>query len=49
MSAVGNDLDNTLIIKWPLTLSLFGSNANINDGIPIVITLINVSCIGIKG
>ena len=46
---VGIDLDITFLKKFPLTLSLFGSKAKIKDGMPIVIVLINVNCIGTKG
>lgn len=46
---VGIDLDITFLKKFPLTLSLLGSKAKIKDGMPIVIALINVNCIGTKG
>lgn len=49
VKAVGIDLFKTLIIILPLILSLLGSKAKINDGIPIVTTLVKVSCIGSKG
>lgn len=41
--AEGNDFFKTFAKKLPLIRSLFGSSASINDGIPIVIELINVS------
>ena len=41
--AEGNDFFKTFAKKLPLMRSLFGSSASINDGIPIVIELINVS------
>ena len=41
--AVGKDFLSTFIIILPFILSLFGSNANINDGIPIVTILVKVS------
>ena len=46
---LGIAFDTTFIKNLPLTLNLFGSNANINAGIPIVKLLINVIWIGIKG
>ena len=46
---VGNDLEITFLKKFPLIRALFGSRASINDGIPIVAVLINVSCIGTNG
>ena len=46
---VGNDLEITFLKKFPLIRALFGSRASINDGIPIVTVLINVSCIGTNG
>ena len=49
VSAGGADFFNTFFKKFPFTLSWFGSNARINDGIPIVRTLVSVNCIGIKG
>ena len=33
---------------FPSTSDLLGSKARINDGIPIVVPVINVSCIGTK-
>jgi hypothetical protein len=45
----GKALLITFFKKLPFTLSLLGSSANTNAGIPIVITLINDNCIGIKG
>ena len=44
---VGNATLDILNKKLGFTFSLFGSNASINDGIPIVNTLIKVNCIGI--
>lgn len=46
---LGIAFDTTFMKNLPLTLNLFGSNANINAGIPIVKLLINVIWIGIKG
>ena len=48
-SPEGNAFEITCLKKFPLTLSLFGSKAKINDGIPIVTTLIRLNWIGIKG
>ena len=47
--AVGKDFLSTLIIILPFIRSLFGSNAKMNDGIPIVTILVNVNWIGING
>ena len=47
--AVGIDLLITFPINLPFTLALFGSNANINDGIPIHTKEIKLNCIGAKG
>ena len=41
--AGGADFFKTLIRKLPSTLSLLGSNASINEGIPIVTTLDKVN------
>lgn len=49
VSPVGNAFDITFFKKYPFILSLFGSNASINDGIPIVTTLIKLNCIGTNG
>ena len=49
VNAVGIDLLITFPINLPFTLSLFGSNARINDGIPIHTSEIKLSCIGING
>ena len=49
VSPVGMDLLITLTTNFPRTISLFGSKAKINDGIPIVSVLISVRCIGSKG
>ena len=49
VKAVGKLFFNTFTIILPFILSLFGSKARINDGIPIVTVLISVSCIGING
>ena len=46
--AVGKAFATTFCKNLPLILSLLGSNANINEGIPIVVTLINDNCIGIN-
>ena len=48
VSAAGTRLPITFTKKFPLTISVFGSRAKINDGIPIVNVVINVSWIGIK-
>ena len=48
VSAAGTLLPITFTKKFPLTISVFGSRAKINDGIPIVNVVINVSWIGIK-
>ena len=42
-SPEGNAFEITCLKKFPLTLSLFGSKAKINDGIPIVTTLIRLN------
>ncbi len=44
----GKLLENIFIKKFPLTNWLFGSSASKNDGILIVIAVMNVNCIGIK-
>jgi hypothetical protein len=44
--AAGNDFFNILIKNLPFTIFLFGSKASINAGIPIVIVLTKLSCIG---
>ena len=41
--AVGKDFFNTLMIILPFILSLLGSRAKTNDGMPIVTTLVKVS------
>ena len=46
VKAVGIALLITFSKKFPFTIALFRSNANTNDGIPIVTILVNVSCIG---
>ena len=43
VNAGGADFLKTLAKKFPFTLSLFGSKAKTNDGIPIVATLANVN------
>lgn len=43
VNAVGKDLRKTLIIIRPFILSLLGSKARINDGTPIVTTLVSVN------
>ena len=43
VSAAGRDLLITFGKKCPVTLSLLGSSAKMNDGIPIVTTLVKVS------
>ena len=47
--AVGKAVFMTFIMILPFILSLFGSRARINDGIPMVTMLVKVSCIGTKG
>lgn len=49
VSAVGIDLLITFPINFPFIRSLFGSNASINDGIPIHTSEIKLNCIGING
>ena len=49
VSPPGIDFFNTFIKKLPYTLFLFGSKANIKDGMPIVTELTKLSCIGSKG
>ena len=46
VKAVGKEEAITLYKKFPLILSLLGSSAKTNEGIPIVNTLVNVSWIG---
>ena len=48
VKAVGKLLLTIFNKNFPFTKSLFGSNAKMKDGIPIVNPVINVSCIGIK-
>ena len=48
IKAVGRALANIFNRKLPFTNSLFGSNARMNDGVPIVNVVIKVNCIGIK-
>ena len=40
---VGNATDVTFVKNFPFTFSLFDSSANMNAGIPIVNTLVNVN------
>lgn len=47
--AVGIALLRMYFKNEPFTLLLLGSSASINDGIPIHIALIKVSCIGTNG
>ena len=49
VTAVGIDLLMILKKKCFLNRFSFGSKASINDGIPIVVTLINVNWIGTNG
>lgn len=49
VKAVGIAFEITFFKNCPFILSLFGSSANTNDGIPIVTMLINVKWIGING
>ena len=49
VSPVGIDLLITFPINFPFTRSLFGSNANINEGIPIHTNPIKLNWIGING
>ena len=49
VKAAGMDVAMTLPKNLPWTFSSLGSKAKINDGIPIVKTLVKVSCTGIKG
>ena len=46
VKAAGTLLLTTFKIKLPLTLSLLGSSASINDGILIVQDVIKLKCIG---
>lgn len=48
VKAAGRLLPITFIRKLPLTMSVLGSNARMNDGIPIVNVVISVSWIGMK-
>jgi len=43
VSAAGTLLPITFIKKFPLTISVLGSNARMNDGIPMVNVVIKVS------
>ena len=45
----GKDFDNTFGRKRPFTSSLFGSNAKINEGIPIVTAPTKVIFVGSYG
>ena len=49
VSPPGIDFFNTFKKKLPFILFLFGSKARINAGIPIVIELTKLSCIGWNG
>lgn len=49
VKAAGTDFFIIFLNKLPDILSLLGSSARINDGMPIVIALISVICIGING
>ena len=49
VNAVGIDLLITFPINFPFIRALFGSNANINDGIPIHTNAIKLNWIGING
>ncbi len=49
VNAAGKALLIIFLNKFPLMRSRFGSNASMNDGMPIVTALIKVICIGIKG
>ena len=49
VKAAGMDFFTIFLNKLPDILSLLGSSARINDGMPIVIALISVICIGING
>ena len=49
VKAAGTDFFTIFLNKLPCIRSLLGSSAKINDGIPIVIALISVICIGING
>ena len=49
VKAIGIDFAITFGKNFPLTLSVFGSNAKINDGIPIHTNDIKLNCIGING
>ena len=43
VKAVGNDFFRTFMMILPFILSLFGSKASMNDGIPMVTILVRVS------